>query len=130
MRFSNCCIEHVGLSYDISRLQANGGKAKMNICSTSERKGADTKKSDVKDKPQHAQGHKVLKTTSLATWPVVCLLVIVFLCSCSGEKRYFGYTLSYGLHHFLVFGLLFSVFVDLKDFDENGFYVLPVYVTM
>ena len=102
----------------------------MNICSTSERKGADTKKSDVKDKPQHAQGHKVLKTTSLATWPVVCLLVIVFLCSCSGEKRYLGYTLSYGLHHFLFFGLLFSVFVDLKDFHENGFYVLPVYVTV
>ena len=59
MRFSNCCIEHVGLSYDISLLQANGGKAKMNISSTSERKGTDTKKSDVKDKPQYAQGHKV-----------------------------------------------------------------------
>ena len=58
MRFS--CIEHVGLSYNISLLQANGGKAKMMMmCSTSDRKGTDTKKSDVKDKPQYAQGHKV-----------------------------------------------------------------------
>lgn len=31
---------------------------KMNMCSTSETKGADNKKSDVKDKPQYAQGHK------------------------------------------------------------------------
>ena len=32
---------------------------KMNMCSTSETKGADNKKSDVKDKPQYAQGDKV-----------------------------------------------------------------------
>lgn len=59
MRYRFSCIEQVGLSYDISPLQEHGGKAKMNMCSTSERKGADTKKSDVKDKSQYAQGHKV-----------------------------------------------------------------------
>ena len=57
MRFK--CIEHVGLSYDISPLQVPGGKAKMNMCCTSERKGTDTKKSAVKYKPQYAQSDKV-----------------------------------------------------------------------
>lgn len=32
---------------------------KMNMYSTSERKGADNKKSDVTDEPQYAQSHKV-----------------------------------------------------------------------
>ena len=50
-----------GLTYDVSLLQANGGKAKMNdMCSTGESwKGADAKESDVKENPQYTEDHKV-----------------------------------------------------------------------
>ena len=49
-----------GLTYDVSLLQANGGKAKMNdMCSTGERKGADAKDSDVKENLQYTEDHEV-----------------------------------------------------------------------
>lgn len=72
------------------------------------------------------------KTSSLATWPVVCLLVIVFLCSCSQaeEKNIYLFRVHVKLRasSLLVFWLTFSCFCRLKRLRREWFlfHVLPL----